>query len=187
MKFGVRSLELCCLLRCIWCYPAFSVWNSACSPRTMMCMRVWYLAIHHGNFTRGVFALADDQSPNSSEPQICTGEFSTAIWLRLDAKTVDKAESVANSSLALPAWMLQGRQMAPIQLDSITMLVKKLLVGHTRSITGPLLRGRDFRLITSSILYEKICCLWWVRLLCTSPCGTLRLPPASFFVGSARC
>ena len=29
-----------------------------------------------------------------------------------------QAQSVANSSLALPAWMLQGRQMAPIQLDS---------------------------------------------------------------------
>ena len=60
MKFGVRSLELCCLLRCIWCYPVFSVWTSACSPRTMECMRVWYLATHHVNYTRGVFALADD-------------------------------------------------------------------------------------------------------------------------------
>ena len=41
----------------------------------------------------------------------------------------------------------------------ITMLVKKLLVGHTRSISGPILIGRDFRLTASSIRYEKIRCL----------------------------
>ena len=33
---------------------------------------------------------ANDQTLNSSEPQICTGGFSTVIWLRLDAKIVDK-------------------------------------------------------------------------------------------------
>ena len=126
---------------------------------------------------------ASDRTANSSEPQICSDGFSPVIWLRLDAKIVDKHKAWQNSSLALPAWMLQGHQMAPIQLDSITMLLKKLLVGHTRSISGPILRGRDFRLATSSILSEKSCCLWWVRLLCTSPCGIPRLPPASFYVG----
>ena len=33
---------------------------------------------------------ASDRTPNSSEPQICTSGFSTAIWLRLDAKIDDK-------------------------------------------------------------------------------------------------
>ena len=33
---------------------------------------------------------ASDRTPNSREPQICTGGFSTVIWLRLDAKIVDK-------------------------------------------------------------------------------------------------
>ena len=122
-------------------------------------------------------------TPNSSEPQICSGRFSTVIWLRLDAKISRLAQSVANSSVALPAWMLHGHQMAPIQLDSVTILLKKLLVGHTRSISGPILRGRYFRLTTSSILSEKICCLWCIRLLCTPPCGIPRLPPASFYVG----
>ena len=31
-----------------------------------------------------------DGTPNSSEPHICTGGFSTAVWLRLDAKIADK-------------------------------------------------------------------------------------------------
>ena len=33
---------------------------------------------------------ASDRTQNSSEPQICTGGFSTVMWLRLDAKIVDK-------------------------------------------------------------------------------------------------
>ena len=189
MKFGVRPLALCCLLRRIWCYPVFSAWNSACSPRTLECMRVWYLATHHGNYTRGGVCIgrwqwqhsASDRTPNSSEPQIFTSGFSAGC------QNSRQAQSVANSSFALPAWMLHGRQMAPIQLESITMLIKKLLVGHTRSISGPILRGRDFILTTPSILYENICCLWWVRHLCTSPCGMPRLPLASFYVGSPRC
>ena len=69
-----------------------------------------------------------------------------------------QAKSLANCSLALPLGMPQGRLMAPIQLDSITMFVKKLLVRHTRSISGLILRGRYFRLTASFILYEKICC-----------------------------
>ena len=44
MKFGVRSLAPCCLLWWIWSYPVFSLWNNACSPTTLECMRVWYLA-----------------------------------------------------------------------------------------------------------------------------------------------
>ena len=62
-------------------------------------------------------------------------------------------------------------------------LVKKLLVGHTRSISGLILRWRDLRLTTSSILYEMICCLWRVRLLCTSPCGIPTLPQRPFMRG----
>ena len=61
--------------------------------------------------------------------------------------------------LALPLWMPQGRIMARIQFDFVTMSVKKLLVGQTRSISSPILGWRDFRLTTSSILYEKIGCL----------------------------
>ena len=53
MKFGVRSLALCCLLRCIWCYAVLSVWNSACSPRTLEWVRSLYLATHHVNYTCG--------------------------------------------------------------------------------------------------------------------------------------
>ena len=143
---------------------------------TLECMRVWYLATH-GHYTR-VFYIggcqwqhsASDRTPNSSKPQICTGGFSTNL-VKARRQNSRQAQSVANSNLALPAWMLHGRQMAPIQLDSLKMSVKKLLVGQTRSISYPIIRGRDLRLTTSSILYEKICCLWWVRLLCTSPCG----------------
>ena len=72
MKFGVRSLALCCLLRWIWCYPVFTLWNRACSPRTFECTRVWYLATCHDNYTRGVFALVDDNDSIVlvTEPQI---------------------------------------------------------------------------------------------------------------------
>ena len=66
-----------------------------------------------------------------------------------------QARSMAHSSLAPPLRILQGRQMALIQLDSITMLVNKLLVGHTRSVSGPILRGRDSRLTAPSILCER--------------------------------
>ena len=99
MKFGVRSLALSCLLRWIWCYPVFTLWNIACSPRTFECMRVWYLATHHGNYTRGVFVLVDDNDSKVlvTEPQIsvqiCTGGFSTIIRLRLNAKIVNKHKS----------------------------------------------------------------------------------------------
>ena len=72
-----------------------------------------------------------------------------------------QAQSLAHSSLALPLRILQGRLMAPIQFDSISMLVEKLLVGHTRSISGQILRGKDFRLTASFILYEMIC--YWGR------------------------
>ena len=35
-------------------------------------MRVWYLATHHGNYTQGVFVLADDNGSIVlvTEPQI---------------------------------------------------------------------------------------------------------------------
>ena len=67
-----------------------------------------------------------------------------------------QARRMAHSSFAQPLRILQVRQMAPIQLDSNTMLVKKLLVGHTRSISGPIFRGRYFRLTAPSILCQKI-------------------------------
>ena len=72
MKFGVRSLSLCSLLPWILYYTAFSLWNSACSPRTLESMRAWYLATHHGNYTRGVFALVDnnDSIVLMTEPRI---------------------------------------------------------------------------------------------------------------------
>ena len=81
------------------------------------------------------------------------------ILVKAGCQKSRQAQILAQNRLAPPLRMLKGRQMAPIQLDSITMLVKKLLVGHTRSISGPILIGRDFRLTASSILYEKICCL----------------------------
>ena len=37
---------------------------------------------------------ASHRNPNSSEPQICIGGFSTVIWLRLDAKRVDKHKAL---------------------------------------------------------------------------------------------
>ena len=155
MKFWVRSLALCCLLRCIWCYPVFLVWNSACSPRTLECMRVWYLATHRGNYTQVVFALADDNEGMvlMTEPQIPVNLKSAlaglALYLVKDGcQNGRQAQSMTNSSLALPTWMLHGHQMAPIQLNSVTMSVKKLLVRHTKSIFGPILRRRDFRMIT---------------------------------------
>ena len=66
------SLAICCLLRWIWCYPVFSLWNRACPPRTLECMRVWYLATHHENYTWEVFALVDDNDSIVlvTEPQI---------------------------------------------------------------------------------------------------------------------
>ena len=96
--------------------------------------------------------------------------------VKADCQNSRQTQSLANSSLALPDWMLQSRQMAPIQLDSIMMLLREFLVGHTGSISGPILRSRDFRLTASSILYEKICCLWRVRILCISLCGRPQYP-----------
>ena len=99
------------------------------------------------------------------EPQISLNLKSVLVGLAVHfgetgCQNSQQAQSLAHSSLAPHLRMLQGRQMAPIHLDSITVLVKKLLVGHTRSISGPILRGRYFRLTASFILYEKICCLW---------------------------
>ena len=96
MKLEVPSLALCCLLRWIRRYPVFSLWNNACSPRTLGCMRVWYLATHHGNYTRWVFALVDDNDSIVlvTEPPILLylkyALVGLAIRLSLDAKIVDK-------------------------------------------------------------------------------------------------
>ena len=189
MKFGVRSLALWCLLWWILCYPVFSLWNSACSLRTLECMRVWYLATHQGNYPGGMFALVDDNDSIAlvPKPQISVNLKSAlaglALWFKAGCQNSRQAQSLAQSNLAPPAWMLQGRQMAPIQLDWTTMLAKKLLVGHTRSISSVILRMRYSRLTAYSILYEKICCLCKTKILCTSPCGIPRLLPTSFCGG----
>ena len=99
------------------------------------------------------------------EPQISLNLKSVSVGLAVyfgetGCQNSRQAQSLAHNSVAPYLRMLQGRQMAPIHLYFITMLVKKLLVGHTRSISGPILRRRDFRLTASFILYEKICCLW---------------------------
>ena len=136
MKFEVPSLPLCCLLRWICCYPVFSLWNSACSPRTMECMGVWYLATHHGNYTLGVFALVDDNHSIVlvTEPQIPVNLKSALEGLALclvkaACQNSRQTQSLANNSLALPLRMLQGGQMAPLQLDSIMMSLRELLLG----------------------------------------------------------
>ena len=81
------------------------------------------------------------------------------FWLRMQAKIVDmhKAWHTAGYISSTP-FDATGRVMARIQFDFVTMLVKKLVVGQTRSISIPILGWRDFRL-TTSILYEKIGCL----------------------------
>ena len=183
MKFGVPSLALCCLLRWFWCCPVFSLWNIACSLMTFECMRVWYLVTHHGNYTRGVCIggwqwqhSASDQTPNSGEPQICTGGFSTVIWLRPGAEIVDKHKACQTAAyLCLPE-CYRVVKWCPSSSTLSWCLVKELLVGHTRSISDPILRWRDFRLTTSSILYEKICYWCRVGLLCTPPSGIPTLP-----------
>ena len=129
---------------------------------------------------------ASDRTPYFIEPQICAGGFSDVFRWRLDAKNCRQARSMAHSSLAPPPRILQRRQMAPIQLDSITMSVNKLLDGHTKSISGPILRGRDYRLTAASILCEKIGCLRKIKILCTSPCGIPRLLPTSFYARPPR-
>ena len=67
-----------------------------------------------------------DRTPHFIEPQICAGGFSDEFRWRLDAKIVDKHKAWHTAALAPPLRILQCRQMAPIQLDSIMMLVKKL-------------------------------------------------------------
>ena len=86
MKFEVQSLALCYLLRWIWCYPVFSLWNSACSQGTLGCMRVWYLATHHGHYTRGLLAGIGGwqwQHSASDEPQITANLKSALAGLAL--------------------------------------------------------------------------------------------------------
>ena len=111
MKCGVRSLAICCLLQWIWCYPVFSLWNSACSQVTLECMRVWYLATHHGNDTGVVFVLVDDndkivqvaEPQIPANPKICINGFSTVMWWTLDTKVVDKNKAWQTAAqLCLP-------------------------------------------------------------------------------------
>ena len=119
---------------------------------------------------------ASDRTPDLIEPQICAGGFSNVFRRKLDAKIVDKPQQLSSAS---PDSTGSFNGAHPARL--ITMLVKKLLVGHTRSISGPILRRRDFWLTAPSILCEKICCLWEIKVLCTSPCGIPRLLPTSFY------
>ena len=113
---------------------------------------------------------ASDRTPNSTEPQICTGGFSTVIWLNLDAKIVDKYKAWQTAAWLCLTGCYRVVKWRPSS-STLSRCCLGLLVGHTGSISGPILRWRYFRLTTSSILYEKICCLWRLRFLCTSPCG----------------
>ena len=114
-----------------------------------------------------------DRTPNFTEPQIYAGGLSDVFRWRLDQNS-RQAQSLAHTRLFLPFRILQGRQMAPIQLESITMLAKKLLVWHTRSISFPKLRGRDcsFYFVWKDLLF-----VIKIKILCTTPCGIPRLLP----------
>ena len=64
------------------------------------------------------------------EPQISFNLKSVPVGLAMyfgetGCQNSRQAQSLANSSLAPPLRMLQGRQMAPIHLGSRTILVKK--------------------------------------------------------------
>ena len=162
----ILTVEYCVFSDDIWVYESLIFGNT---PRKL--------------YTRGVCIggwqwqhSASDQTPNSGEPQICTGGFSTVIWLRPGAKIVNKHKACQTAAyLCLPE-CCRVVKWCPSSSTLSRCLVKKLLVGHTRSISDPILRWRDFRLTTSSILYEKICYWWRVRLLCTPPCGIPTLP-----------
>ena len=143
--------------------------------RTGVCIGGWQW--HHS---------ASDRTPSFIEPQICAGGFKDVIWLRLDAKIIDKHKAWQAASLICLSECYRVFQMAPIKLDSITMLGMKLLAGHTRSISSPILRGRNFWLTAYSILYEKICCLWEIKILCTPPCGIPRLLPTPYYARPPR-
>ena len=166
LEFGVWSLALCYL-----CYPPMQtplvcnfhgvLPNIKLSYTQMSSENTHYSAVRIQDSTR--FIVEDSVVP-VMEPQISLNLKSVPVGLAMyfgetGCQNSRQAQSLTHSSLAPPPRMLQDHQMAPTHLDSITMLVKKLLVGHTRSISGPILRGRDFRLTASFILYERICCL----------------------------
>ena len=50
--------------------------------------------------------------------------------VKAECQNSQQAQNLAQRSFAMPALMLQGRLMAPVQLYSITMLVKKLQDDH---------------------------------------------------------
>ena len=69
--------------------------------------------------------------------------------------------------------MLQGR-LVTIDANSSLMVVNKLLVGYTGSISGPIYGCREFILTTTPILYDKICCLCSIsHKICTRLCCDL--------------
>ena len=55
------------------------------------------------------------------------------------------------------------------------------------SFDDVIMRWRDFRLATSSILYEKICCLWRVRIFVYITLWYTKTTPTSFYARSPRC
>ena len=137
LELGVRLQALCC-----HCYPPMQTTlvctfhgvlpNIKLSHTPMSSEKTHYSTVIIQGSTR--FIVGDSivlviEPSNFDEPQICAGGFNDVFWWRLDAKNSRQAQSLAHSSLAPLLWMLQGRLMAPIQLDSITMLVEKLLVG----------------------------------------------------------
>ena len=83
--------------------------------------------------------------------------------------------------------MLQGRQMAPIQLDSITMLVKKCWLGTPGRYPVRYWEGEIFKLTTSSILYEKNLLFVMGEAFVYITLWYTNTTPASFYVGSPRC
>ena len=74
------------------------------------------------------------------------------------------------SSLWMDATVSSGDHDA----NSSLMLVNKLLVGYTGSISGPIYGCREFILTTTPILYDKICCLCSIsHKICTRLCCAL--------------
>ena len=167
LEFVVWSLALCCHCHLPMQTPLVCNFpgvfpNIKLSYTPMSSKNTHYSTLRIQDSTR---CIVKDSLVLVIEPEISLNLKSVSVGLTMYfgegwVPNSRQAQSLAHSSWAPPLRILQGRLMAPIQLDSIKMLVKKLLVGHTRSISGPIFRRRDFRLNVSSILYEKTCCLW---------------------------
>ena len=128
-------------------------------------MRVGFIATICRNITRGVFLFEDNEdsivlvtNPKLHWASNLCWWVQRFILVKAGCLNSRQAQIPSDSSLALPDWMLQGRLMARIQFDVITILVKKLLFGHTRSISSPILRWGNF---TQAIFFYSV----WQNLL----------------------